>query len=176
MKLHNCPRCGYSTNILNCFKSHLQRKYKCKPKVKDIPITHLLETYNLYAKKEEPVVQTPLNSEINEPILFTDYLQRSTVKDITKGFLYMLREREFLKTGEKIYKVGKTTQDLYKRISKYPKNSELILAIKFDDCHTAETELLKRARLQFTPRRDIGSEYFEAEEKELMKLFYSLFD
>lgn len=153
MKLHNCSRCGYSTNIFKCFQSHLQRKYKCKPKLSDIPIELL---------KEE----------------LKNMSTQKSCNTATRGFLYMLREREFLKTNEQVYKVGKTTQQIHKRMGNYPKNSELILAIKFQNCHQSELELLKLMRCTETikQRKDIGNEYFEGDENEIIKSFFKLVD
>lgn len=86
----------------------------------------------------------------------------------------MLREREFIKTGEQIYKVGKTTKDLFKRFSQYPKQSELLMGNRVNDCHKSEEALLKVMRAEFTSRRDIGSEYFEGEEKLMKRVFLQI--
>lgn len=157
MKIHKCKRCGYSTNILRCFKSHLQRKFRCKPKLSDIPIEILKEAVDALSPSS---VTYPNNMDTIDH----------------RGFLYMLREREFIKTCELIYKVGKTTQEIHKRLCSYPKNSELLLAIKFSDCHKAETELLKllRNNVNLKQRKDIGSEYFEGTDTEIMKTFFQM--
>ena len=46
-----------------------------------------------------------------------------------KQQLYNSRKR-MLKTGEEIYKIGKTKQEGTKRINQYPKESEIILLMK----------------------------------------------
>ena len=51
--------------------------------------------------------------------------------------LYCLIEREFIQSGEKIYKVGKSVH-LSQRMSSYPKGSYVISAFKVNDCHTLE--------------------------------------
>jgi hypothetical protein len=156
-KSYSCPRCGYSTNIRASFKSHLARKRRCKPQLSDVPLTLLQESFKIF-----------INPDMNDPM---DYQITIPIDKTIKGFLYMIREREFIRTNENIYKVGKTTQEIHKRLCKYPKKSELILVMKFDNCHKAEKDLLKLARSEFKQRRDIGIEYFEADEKSLMKLF-----
>ncbi len=40
--------------------------------------------------------------------------------------IYLIIEREFLKTDENIIKIGKTTQPLLKRYNSYPKGSKLM--------------------------------------------------
>jgi hypothetical protein len=42
-------------------------------------------------------------------------------------FIYLIKEREFIKNNEEIYKIGKTKQMALKRIKDYPKNSILLL-------------------------------------------------
>lgn len=163
MKIHNCLRCGYETNLKNSYKNHLARKRQCKPKLSDIPLSYLQESFDTF-----------LSNNKKQPMII-DYPSILPIENVsTVGYLYMIREREFIKTGEKIYKVGKTTQEIHKRLCKYPKNSELILAIKFQNCHKSETELLRVARIQLKQRRDIGLEYFEGDEHDIMKLFYQL--
>lgn len=152
-KTHQCARCGYTTNIIACYKKHLERKFKCKPVLKDIPIDLLKE-----ALQDQGIKKELSNSSDNI---------NSNIITCTQGYIYLLREREFIKTKESIYKVGKTTKDLFKRFSQYPKQSELLLGIRVLDCHVFETELLKIMRKDFKSRRDIGAEYFEGNEHDI---------
>jgi hypothetical protein len=193
MKMHNCHRCGYSTNIKSAFLNHLKRKRQCKSLISDVPIQIMREMYNVkssssIAPEAQEVVSIPhLFSWTNpNPIPLTPSHPSTSTPPVTptplfptnyvlqpiaspRGYLYLLREREFIKTNELIFKVGKTTQNLYQRINKYPKDSELIMAIRVADCHTAETALLKELRRKYIQRRDIGHEYFEGEQQEFMK-------
>ena len=86
--------------------------------------------------------------------------------------LYCLIEREFLKSGEKIYKVGKSVH-LSQRMNSYPKGSTIISIFKVNDCHTTEKILLKRLdkELSFRNAREIGREYYEADLTSLLKIF-----
>ncbi len=77
------------------------------------------------------------------------------------NYIYLLREREFIKTGEHVYKIGKTTQNGLGRFKNYPKGSELILHIKCADCHTSEKHLIEVFKEKYIRRSDIGLEYFE---------------
>jgi len=80
-----------------------------------------------------------------------------------EGSIYLLIEREFLKSGEKIYKIGKTKQEGLKRFGQYPKGSELLLYIKTLDCDEDEKKLKKRLEDKYKCRRDIGTEYYEGD-------------
>jgi hypothetical protein len=42
---HNCPRCGYSTDLYANFKKHLERKYVCKAVLSDVNIDELRNKY-----------------------------------------------------------------------------------------------------------------------------------
>lgn len=84
-------------------------------------------------------------------------------------YIYLLREREFLNSGQPIYKIGKTTQQPDKRLRAYPKQSEILLVIKVSDCHSTETTLIAECDKKYKNRKDIGREYYEAPEYEIMQ-------
>jgi len=44
---YKCLRCGYSNNNKSVFKRHIQRKFICKPKIKNISVKDI---YNKYFK------------------------------------------------------------------------------------------------------------------------------
>lgn len=84
---------------------------------------------------------------------------------------YILREREFVKTNEQIYKIGKTTRTMEERFSDYPNKSELIYYCDVDNCDKREQFIIKEFTKQFKLRSDIGNEYFEGNIDEMLKLF-----
>lgn len=182
-KTYNCPRCGYSTNIFGSYKSHISRKYKCKPRLANISISLIKETLATFIKdrtkktilahEEHPSDSRGESLEI-ENIPITTHIEHgedSNAHKSASGYIYLLREREFIKTGEHVYKVGKTTQDLFKRFSQYPKKSELLMGIRVQDCHKSELELLRLMRTEFISRKDVGSEYFEGDANDMKKVF-----
>lgn len=89
--------------------------------------------------------------------------------DIIYGeYIYLVQEREFMKTKEFIFKVGKTAQKPYRRMQAYPKESRLLLTIIVNDCSRAEYEILKIFRSRFKQRIEIGDEYFEGDPIEMI--------
>jgi hypothetical protein len=90
----------------------------------------------------------------------------STKKTIA-GFIYLIREREFKRMNEPVYKVGRTI-NYSKRMSQYPKGSDLLFMSKVPDCVQAEKDILQVLRAEFEHRVDIGAEYFEADEAALV--------
>lgn len=165
-KLFACNRCGYSTSLYHTFQKHLSRKHRCKPvrHIDNVP-ENLMLVDSVNVTFATPPVSPVAHLEVNAEVQSLE----SPIK--SSGYLYMIRLREFIKTGENVYKVGKTTQELNKRIRSYPKQSELILAVKVGDCHAGERRLLESMRKYFILRTDYGSEYFEGHEDEMKKMF-----
>jgi hypothetical protein len=87
---------------------------------------------------------------------------------MTTGYIYLLQEREFIKTGEDVYKIGKTTQDIQKRMQGYPKGSKLVFVMPCTDCHETEKKLLKIFREKYARCKDIGAEYFKGDAKDMV--------
>ena len=85
------------------------------------------------------------------------------------GYIYLLREREFLKTNEEIYKIGKTI-NIKNRMPSYPKDSRLYLCFYCpSDIDAVEKHLISvLERICLRKRTDIGSEYFEGDVHEMM--------
>ncbi len=80
------------------------------------------------------------------------------------GYIYLLITREFVNSGQSIYKIGRTAQKPYwQRFSQYPKDSIVILSIKVDD-HIQTESVIKQKLKQTTgvkQKIEIGEEYFE---------------
>ena len=75
--------------------------------------------------------------------------------------VYLLIEREFLKSECPIYKIGRSSQENDNRIKQYPKGSQLICFIKVVDSKFMENEMMHLFKHKYIQRKDIGSEYFE---------------
>lgn len=88
-------------------------------------------------------------------------------------YIYLLQEREFIKTKENIYKLGKTKQQHNKRFAQYPKNSKLLTQLICDDCDKIERILINLFNEKFEKRKDIGNEYFEGDYKYMIDLIYN---
>jgi len=98
-------------------------------------------------------------------------IESSLCSGSVPGHLYVIKEREFLKTNELILKIGKTTR-IKSRMPAYPKNSR-IMAICYcsTNVHEVEKRLIALFDERFIKRRDIGNEYYEGIEKEMVFAF-----
>lgn len=77
------------------------------------------------------------------------------------GYIYMIKEREFIKSNEHVYKVGKTSKSNFSRFANYPKQSKIIYYQKTYEHDEVERAVLKHLAELFKVRHDIGREYFE---------------
>ena len=90
------------------------------------------------------------------------------------NYVYLIREREFIRTSENIYKLGKTTQVPNSRLQGYPKKSEVLLFIDVLDCHKTEKVLISEFDERFTHRFDIGREYYEGDLNLMKRTFFEV--
>lgn len=88
-------------------------------------------------------------------------------------YIYLLQEREFIKTSEAIYKVGRTQKEHLIRFEQYPKGSMLLFQMICNDSITTELQILKLFKTTFTQRLDIGTEYFEGDFHKMMDIIYN---
>lgn len=87
-------------------------------------------------------------------------------------YIYLLQEREFIKTKEHVYKVGMTKKENHERFKQYPKGSVLLFQIICNNCKNMEKLVLKKFKETFKQRKDIGNEYFEGEYKSMIDIIY----
>ena len=89
-------------------------------------------------------------------------------------YIYLLQEREFIKTNENIYKIGKTKQENLKRICSYPNGTKLLLQIICDDCDELEKQIIKNFKEKYELQKEIGNEYFKGSYIEMIKDIYNI--
>ena len=83
--------------------------------------------------------------------------------EIESQYVYLLQEREFTKTHEDIFKIGKSTQSNIKRLTQYPKGSILLIQLSCLDCSKCEKMIMQKFKEKYIQRLDIGHEYFEGD-------------
>jgi hypothetical protein len=88
------------------------------------------------------------------------------------NYIYLVKEREFIKTKENIYKIGRSKQENTKRFLQYPKGSELMLQETCKDCIKIERAIINEFKNHFIHRKDIGIEYFEGEYLKMRKIIW----
>jgi hypothetical protein len=96
-----------------------------------------------------------------------------TEQAIITNYIYLLQEREFIKTKESIYKIGRTKKENHKRFNQYPKGSILLFQMICNNCVKVETDLIEQFKKKFKHRKDIGNEYFEGNYRLMIDFIYT---
>jgi len=73
--------------------------------------------------------------------------------------IYLLREREFARLNEDVYKIGRS-KNIKNRMNNYPKGSSIELMMGCQDSVSVEKSLLDIFRKKFIPKTEYGAEYF----------------
>jgi len=94
-------------------------------------------------------------------------------KNIITHYIYLLQEREFIRLGEKIYKVGKTKQENTSRLKGYPKGSILLFQMECINCDLIEKIIINQFCVKFKHETDIGAEYFKGSKHEMIDIIYT---
>ena len=86
------------------------------------------------------------------------------------GWLYLIQRGDHRKQHEPIYKIGRTN-DFNRRINEYPVYSQIISVSPVDNDKKCERELIRQFKDEFEFRNDIGHEYFEGDERDMISVF-----
>jgi thiol-disulfide isomerase/thioredoxin len=93
------------------------------------------------------------------------------------GYIYLIREREFLLRGEDVYKVGATVQNFpslqIRRLSDYKKGSQLLCTCicDYNIVFNIEKQIKELFNKKFNRHPD-GTEYFIGNPNEMLKIIY----
>ena len=91
---------------------------------------------------------------------------------MSTNYIYLLQEREFIKTNEQIYKIGRTTKENHTRFNQYPKGSVLLFQMICNNCVNAEVNIIGQFKERLKQRKDIGTEYFEGDFNIMIEIIY----
>lgn len=94
------------------------------------------------------------------------------MNEITSNYIYLLHEREFIRTNENIYKVGMSRQSNLSRFNNYPKGSRLIFQHECNDCRFVESIILCLFKGKFHKCNEYGNEYFQGDKKCMIDIIY----
>jgi hypothetical protein len=89
-------------------------------------------------------------------------------------YVYMIREREFIRMKEHTYKIGKTRQEPNTRLTGYPKKSKVIIFVEVDNCTIVENKIKEKFTKLFTQKRAYGTERFNGDPNEMLTEFMNI--
>lgn len=199
--IYKCPRCGLETKFKRDYIQHLNRVNQCKPILSNIEtLDILLELEKEYSNK--PFVCEKCNKRFNHSSSMyfhrkecngmkmnstapqesdnedtvnvenriADYASRG---EFVCAYIYLIREREFLRLNEPVYKHGKTKLKTFSlspgRLKAYKNGSELLLIkqVPIDLVDIIEKTITKAFLTQFV-KHDDGFEYFIGDPEKMM--------
>jgi hypothetical protein len=141
---------------------------------KDIQIKDLNEKLKI---QQEEINNFKLNrlviEELNEKLKIQqeeiDSLKLSQVHvaEEQNECVYLLLEREFITSSNKIYKFGRS-KCLKNRMNSYPKQSNIVYTTPCNNSVEVERDILVLFNVMFKQRTDIGTEYFEGNENRMI--------
>ena len=82
--------------------------------------------------------------------------------------IYLLREREFVRLNEDVYKIGRS-KNIKNRMNNYPKGSSIELMMGCQDSVAVEKALLDIFRKKFIPKTEYGAEYFYGDKQTMIR-------
>jgi hypothetical protein len=139
---------------------YCNKEFNTKPSMRRHLVTCKIRKYKL--ENENKKLKTKILEIENKPVKIT-----SMDCEMFENYIYILREREFVKSSEHVYKIG-ITKSVKNRMGNYPKGSSIISIIPVNG--DPEKLCLEKLRETFIHRKDIGSEYFEGDIKSIVKI------
>jgi len=94
------------------------------------------------------------------------------MKQINTNYIYLIHEREFIRTSEDIYKVGMSRQPNLDRFNNYPKGSILLFQMECIDCRFVESIVLQVFKDKFYKCFFYGNEYFKGDKKSMIDIIH----
>lgn len=142
--------------------------------------TNLKTTFPLTNSSNIPLPIDVKLSEIRQ--LLTKNLHLSSVVDNSAtssdspvGTLYIVQLPHHFQGRESIFKIGRTSKSIEKRVTNYPKGTIVLFTLACDQklLKNTEVELIELFRKKFKQRSELGAEYFEGDLVTMMLLFLS---
>jgi hypothetical protein len=185
-KINNLA-CIYCKKIYSALSNKCRHQKICKKNInneikKDIKLNEqilLLKDKEIELIKLKNEKKKLENEKLNNEII---KIQLTKINDTNicenkniDGYIYIIHEREFIKSKENIYKIGRT-ENIIERIKKYPKNSSYCFVRQSNNMFVDENKLIKLFKNNFVHLKDYGNEYFKGDITNMIKVIGDYFD
>ena len=169
VEIYNCVKCDKNYKTIKYFNNHQKNCnglniLSCS---KCMFIFTSRQSKSNHIKKNNCIAKSIINNINNHQKFINN-------DNETKEFIYLLQEREFIKTKEPIYKIGKTKQEKLKRIKSYPNGSELLFYIVCNNCDEIEKTIINKFKSHFIHKKEFGNEYFMGDYNSMIYLIYDI--
>jgi hypothetical protein len=170
VKKYTCNICNKDYKSYKSLWNHKNKFHKSVPEEEQIISNNINKELVNLKNKESITDITNLKQSFEEvKQLMLAMINIFNYTDVIDSYIYLIQEREFIKTKEPIYKIGKSRQEPMKRINQYPKGSICLLHIICKDCDKIETELINIFKKKYEQMKEVGNEYFKGN-------FYDMID
>jgi T5orf172 domain len=78
-------------------------------------------------------------------------------------YVYLLHTREFINSGDPVYKIGRTSQENAKRFTQYPKGYRILLQCSCNNSRRVESQIKTLFKAKYVQAREFGVEYFRGD-------------
>ena len=131
--------------------------------------------------KTKKVCENNIQVAADDNVTQQNIIETTDNNVINLGYIYLLREREFLHNQQEVYKVGRTVQKgaslLLDRMKAYKKGSELCFMRQVPVDNVVLTETLIKTRFnQLFNRHPDGTEYFIGDMNDMIKVINQIID
>ena len=184
MKEHKCELCNAVFYRKDHLTQHLNKARKCNIVTdfscewcnKSFTSNSHLKRHIIACKVKKNYEQLEMKEkekadELKKILIGAKVTDASSIKC---EYVYLLQEREFINSGQSVYKIGRTKQLNDKRFKQYPKNSMLLLQTICNNCTICENQIMNTFKQKYIHRVDIGSEYFEGDFKEMQRDIFNI--
>jgi hypothetical protein len=111
--------------------------------------------------------------ELSQTVVISLYnIAKTTIKKKYE-YIYLLQEREFIRTNDNVFKIGRTSQSNTERIRSYSKGSQLLFMIKCKNSIKTEKKLLYFFDNLFNRKKEYGREYYEGDHIKMIDIIYN---
>ena len=185
--IYKCDKCNKEFNQKCNYITHINRKISCDGidsknnqlllKIKELEnINKELIQDDIISKRENRTLKELLNNkDIEIKDLYKNIYYKIKDNDIkikmTEGYIYIIRECDFVRLNENIYKIGRTAKiNPEDRFQKYRKGTEIIGFFKVNDSVECENKIIKcfSNHTNITKMKEYGKEYFQGNKNELL--------
>ena len=152
----NCKYCNKKFARNDSLKRHI-KTFKCDTKILNNPVNSTINPVNSTIN--------PVNSTIN----INNKTNKTNKTNQNFNYIYLIQKFD-VNNNEYIYKVGKTTREISKRLNEHGNETKLLLCLEVINCNISELKLLNILKQTENIKKcNFGNEYFICNDKEFIK-------
>lgn len=110
MSVFRCSRCGYDTDNMASFRSHISKKVECQPRLSNVSLKDVKASYGITARGGRKKQLRPFGQE-NRDYIRRDFLKENCVADPLKGVQTVIIELYFNPSHAENHNIRRARED-----------------------------------------------------------------